>query len=167
MRSPRDCSAAGCREAATAGLTWLGLLDVVHASYGVLDCAITGASAKIALQGMRKVLTLRLIERRRGHYHAGGAEAALERLGIEECLLRRVHTAVAHQSFNGRYVAMLGANGRNMQLCTGSSSSMTVQAPQSPASHPFLTPNQPSSRRKVRKHCPGRASFAYERPFTR
>ena len=33
------------------------------------------------------------------------------------------------------------------QLCTGSPSRWTVQAPQSPASQPFLTPNQPASRR--------------------
>ena len=42
------------------------------------------------------------------------------------------------------------------QLCTGSPSSSTVQAPQSPASQPFLTPKWPSSRRKVRRHCPAR-----------
>ena len=42
------------------------------------------------------------------------------------------------------------------QLWTGTPSSQTVQAPQSPASHPFLTPNQPSSRRKVRRHWPAR-----------
>ena len=42
------------------------------------------------------------------------------------------------------------------QLCTGSPSSSTVQAPQSPASQPFLTPKWPSSRRNVRRHCPAR-----------
>src|SRR5258707_7948382 len=42
------------------------------------------------------------------------------------------------------------------QLCTGSPSISTVQAPQSPASQPFLTPKYPSSRRKVRRHCPAR-----------
>ncbi len=33
------------------------------------------------------------------------------------------------------------------QECTGSPSRWTVQAPQSPESQPFLTPNQPASRR--------------------
>src|SRR6266568_3523822 len=42
------------------------------------------------------------------------------------------------------------------QLCTGSPSISTVQAPQSPASQPFLTPKYPSSRKKVRRHCPAR-----------
>src|SRR5437667_6921079 len=42
------------------------------------------------------------------------------------------------------------------QLCTGSLSISTVQAPQSPASHPFLTLKCPSSRKKVRRHCPAR-----------
>src|SRR5258706_542265 len=42
------------------------------------------------------------------------------------------------------------------QLCTGSPSISTVHAPQSPASQPFLTPKCPSSRKKVRRHCPAR-----------
>ena len=46
-----------------------------------------------------------------------------------------------------------------MQLCTGSPSTSTVQAPQSPASHPFFTPNKPSSRRK----CAGIVRGAAER----
>ena len=53
-----------------------------------------------------------------------------------------------------------------MQLCTGSPSTSTVQAPQSPASHPFFTPNHPSSRRNVRRHCPGRGTAAWLFPFT-
>ena len=52
------------------------------------------------------------------------------------------------------------------QLWTGSPSSQTVQAPQSPASQPFLTPNQPSSRRKVRRHWPGRGSAEKRLPLT-
>src|SRR5262249_822326 len=46
------------------------------------------------------------------------------------------------------------------QLWTGLPSSQTVQAPQSPASQPFFTPNQPRSRRKVRRHWPGQGSAA-------
>ena len=42
------------------------------------------------------------------------------------------------------------------QLCTGSPSISTVQAPQSPASQPFLTPKLPSSRRKRAQALPGR-----------
>ena len=45
-----------------------------------------------------------------------------------------------------------------MQLCTGVPSTWTVQAPQSPPSQPFLTPRLPCSRRKVRRHWPGRGS---------
>ena len=44
------------------------------------------------------------------------------------------------------------------QLCTGTPSTCTVHAPQSPASQPFLTPSQPFSRRNVRRHWPGRGS---------
>ncbi len=52
------------------------------------------------------------------------------------------------------------------QECTGVPSSQTVQAPQSPASQPFLTPNTPRSRRKVRRHWPGRGSAENMRPLT-
>ncbi len=41
------------------------------------------------------------------------------------------------------------------QEWNGLPSSHTVQAPQSPASQPFLTPNTSRSRRKVRRHWPG------------
>ena len=41
--------------------------------------------------------------------------------------------------------------------CTASPSTQTVQAPQSPASHPFFTPKAPRSRNHVRKHCPAAA----------
>ena len=34
----------------------------------------------------------------------------------------------------------------------GDCGACTVQAPQSPASHPFLTPQAPCSRRNVRRH---------------
>jgi hypothetical protein len=51
------------------------------------------------------------------------------------------------------------------QLCTGLPSSHTVHAPQSPASQPFLTPNQPRSRTKVLKHCPGRGSALKDFPL--
>jgi hypothetical protein len=53
-----------------------------------------------------------------------------------------------------------------MQLLTVTPSSQTVHAPQSPVSHPFLTPNQPSSRRKVRRHWPAAGSFENVFPLT-
>ena len=53
-----------------------------------------------------------------------------------------------------------------MQLCTGSPSSHTVHAPQSPASQPFLTPWWPSERTNVRRHWPGRGSSSKVLPFT-
>jgi hypothetical protein len=53
-----------------------------------------------------------------------------------------------------------------IQLLTVTPSIQTVHAPQSPVSHPFLTPNQASSRKKVRKHCPGAGSFENVLPLT-
>jgi hypothetical protein len=53
------------------------------------------------------------------------------------------------------------------QLWTGLPSSQTVQAPQSPASHPFFTSKHPRPRRKVRKHWPGRGSAVKDLPLMR
>ena len=44
------------------------------------------------------------------------------------------------------------------QEWNGLPSIQTVQAPQSPASQPFFTPNTSRSRRKVRRHWPGLGS---------
>ena len=41
-----------------------------------------------------------------------------------------------------------------------------MQAPQSPASQPFFTPKQPSSRRNVRRHWPGRGVAEWLVPLT-
>jgi hypothetical protein len=56
-------------------------------------------------------------------------------------------------------------NAGTRQLCTGFPSSQTVQAPQSPASQPFFTPNQPRLRTKVLKHWPGRGSASKSFPL--
>jgi len=53
-----------------------------------------------------------------------------------------------------------------MQLLTVTPSSQTVHAPQSPVSQPFFTPNQPRSRRKVRRHWPGAGSVEKVVPLT-
>ena len=45
-------------------------------------------------------------------------------------------------------------------------SSQTVQAPQSPWSQPFLTPNHPCSRKNVRRHWPGAGSAESLLPLT-
>jgi len=51
---------------------------------------------------------------------------------------------------------------------TGSPSSSTVQAPQSPASHPTLVPVSPSSSRSTREsRCTGELETVTARPFTR
>src|ERR1700687_1591403 len=51
---------------------------------------------------------------------------------------------------------------------TGSPSNSTVQAPQSPASHPTLVPVSPSSSRNTRdSRCHGELETATARPFTR
>ena len=69
----------------------LGGLDPLQ---GVLDAAIAGATAEVALQHVRQVLARLLVEGGGGHDHAGGAEAALEGLRVEEGLLHGMQLAV-------------------------------------------------------------------------
>ena len=126
----------------------------------VFDRAIAGAAADIAFQRRAEILPLRLVERRAGQDHARGAEPALKapaRRGTpaasDACRLRAARPSMVVTAWPSARKAGI------RQLCTGSPSISTVQAPQSPASQPFLTPKCPSSRRKVRRHCPARGVF--------
>ena len=89
------------------------LLDVALALKGVGDRAIAGTAADVALERVRQVGLVRLVERggRRGHQHAGGAVTALEGLRVVKGLLHRVQFAVLGQTFDGRDLAPLGAKG--------------------------------------------------------
>ena len=77
------------RQAGAAGVAGDVVLDFGHALQRVGDRAVAGAAAQIALERVRQVRALLVVERRRGHDHAGGAKAALERLRVEEGLLHR------------------------------------------------------------------------------
>ena len=87
-----DGGAGGRGEIAPARLAWRGFLDMPDAVDSIRDRAIAGATAKIAFERARQVAALRLIERCRGHHHAGGAEAALKALSVEESLLHRMQS---------------------------------------------------------------------------
>ena len=84
--------------------------DAVH---GVRDRAVAGAPAEIALERMREIGALLLIERRHRHDHAGGAEAALKRLRVEKSLLHRMQVAVWREPLDRRHRAPRGAESRN------------------------------------------------------
>ena len=81
---------------------------------GIGDGTIAGAAAEIALERMRQIGLMRLIHRGDGHDHAGGAEAALEGLGIHERLLHRMQRAVGlGEAFDGGDRLVLGAECRD------------------------------------------------------
>ena len=84
-----DGGAGGRRQVAAAGLARRGLLHSADAVDRVGDRSIAGATTEIALQRAAQIAALRLVERRGGHHHARGAEAALEALGVEKGLLHR------------------------------------------------------------------------------
>ena len=68
---------------------------------------------------MRQVGALRLVEGGGGHDHAGRAEAALERLGVEEGLLHRVQLAVLREPLDRRDLATRGAEGGHQAAMHG------------------------------------------------
>src|SRR5262245_20824233 len=84
-------------EAGAAGMSGPVLFDRPDAPDRILDRVITGATTEVSLEMEGEVL-LRLVgEARRGHDHSRGAEAALERLGVEERMLDRMEFAVARE----------------------------------------------------------------------
>jgi hypothetical protein len=56
---------------------------------------------------------LRLVQRGAGQDHAGGAEAALEALGVQERLLHRMDRRLVGQALDGGDHVAFGAKGRN------------------------------------------------------
>ena len=93
------------------GRAGLVVLDGAHAVDRVLDGVVAGAAAEVALEMPRQVLASSAVKVGGRHDHAGGAEAALEPLRVEERLLHRVQLAVPGQSLDGRDLAALGAEG--------------------------------------------------------
>ena len=77
-------------QACAAGLAGPLLLDIDDAVQRVVDAVIAGAAAKIALEHAGQILARLFVEGRRGHDHAGGAEAALKGLRVEKRLLHRM-----------------------------------------------------------------------------
>ena len=80
------------------------------------DGAVAGAAAEVALQVAGQVLLLVLIERRCGHHHACGAEAALKALAFHELVLDRMQLPLGTagggcQPLDGGDRVPLGADG--------------------------------------------------------
>jgi len=98
-------------QAGAAGLAGNVFLDIGPPVQGVDDRAIARAAAEISLQGMRQVVFVRLVECSRRHDHAGGAEAALEGLGVMECLLQGMQRAISGKAFDSGDLAALAAEG--------------------------------------------------------
>ncbi|MGY4503057.1 hypothetical protein ACVWYH_007014 [Bradyrhizobium sp. GM24.11] len=102
-RAADDVRARGRRQAAAEGIAGLdACLDIGLAVDRILDRAIAGAAADISLQRSAEVGALRLVQRGAGHDHAGGAEAALKSLRVQEGLLHRVRAVFAAKTFDRR-----------------------------------------------------------------
>ena len=101
------------RDIAAARRGRIGLVDVAHAAHRVLDGAISGAPAQIALEGVGEVGALGLVEARGRDDHAGRAKSALETLGLQKGALHRMERAAARETFDGRDLAAFGAERRD------------------------------------------------------
>src|SRR5258707_10564855 len=109
----------GCREASAERRARGRVFDVGLAVEGVLDRTIAGAAADIAFQRGAEILPLRLVQRGAGQDHAGGAEAALKSLRIEERLLHRMGTAIGPEPFDRGDGMAVGAKGRDQAAMHG------------------------------------------------
>jgi hypothetical protein len=125
---------------------------------------IAGAAAQIAFERTRKVFASLIAQACRRQDHARGAKSALKAGGIDESLLHRMQFPVLREALDGGDLLVVGSESWDQTAMNGV---QTVHAPQSPASHPFLTPNHPSSRRKVRRHWPGFAFSENVLPLTK
>ena len=92
---------AGRRQAAAARPARRGRPRLVDAADRILDGAVAGAAAEVALERAGRSWRCASFSDGRGHDHAGGAEAALEALRVEERLLHRVQLAVAGEALDG------------------------------------------------------------------
>jgi hypothetical protein len=82
------------------------LFCALYAVKGIVDAAVPGAAAKVALQVKWKVLFLLFREAGGRHDHARAAKAALEPLRIKKRLLYRMQIAIAREALNGRNLAI-------------------------------------------------------------
>lgn len=108
-----DRRAERVSEARPAGLAGNVLFCGLSALKSVVDAAVTGAPAQIALQRGGQIRPSFAIERRGGHDHARSAKAALESLRPEKRLLHGMQIAIAREALNGRHVAVRRAESRN------------------------------------------------------
>src|SRR5580700_7052482 len=86
----------------------LVLLHGSDAADRIFDRVIAGTSAEVSLEMEGQVLLRVLGEARGRHDHARGAKAALERLGIEKCLLEGMEFAARGESLERGDLAPLG-----------------------------------------------------------
>ena len=103
----------GLLRLAPQGLAGHVLLRLDDAVNGVIDGAVSGAPAQVAFQHAGQLVLGLTREAGRRHDHAGRAEAALERLGVEEGLLHRMELAIHGQPLDRRHLRVGRAEGRH------------------------------------------------------
>src|SRR5438093_2374699 len=108
-----DRLAERIRQARAAGFPGHILLGRADAMDGILDGAIAGAAAQVALQHMGQIRSLLVVERGDRHDHAGRAKSALKRLRVQKGLLHRMQSALARQPLDRGDLTSGGAEGRH------------------------------------------------------
>ena len=110
------------------------------------DVGVAGAPAEMSGEGFANLVVGRgrgvAQEGDHAHQDAGRAEAALQRVRLSERRLQGMERAVAlgGEAFDCRHCAPSACTANIRQARTGSSSTSTVQAPQTPCSQPTCVP---------------------------
>ena len=139
---------------------------------GLDNLAVAGATTNIAGDRLDDVLSRRTVvplkQSVRRQDHSGRAKAALQPVRFAKCVLKDAEFARSRRnSFDRRNRVAVGLHREHEQERTGSPSSKTVQAPQTPCSHPAWVPTRSrSSLMASRRVLRGSTSMSRARPFT-
>src|SRR3954454_8470643 len=108
-----DPLARGGGQGRSAGRARPIMLDSFVPVDRVLDRAVSGTAAQVALQEPWQILAFLLGEVGRRHDHSGRAETALKALSFEERPLHRVQLSILSEALDSRDLATFSAKGRN------------------------------------------------------
>ena len=142
----------GAAPTAARGGRRLAPQDARRRAHRAHDRLVAGAAAEVAREPAADLVVRRVgvaVEQRlRRHEHAGRAEAALQRVLLDERALQRVQRRPSASPSTVRTSRPSTSAASTRQEFTSRPSSSTLQAPQLPSLQPSLAPVRPRASRK-------------------